>query len=252
MGVNIFNPPAIIREHRQEQSNRQVLHSSNEDILVHAFFKGTNKYRGPDGRTYMYIDNDGKYVSTRVSPYSPFIYDNIEPGVIDLIKVLHNKGYLTSDSCQGHEDSHYRFVMLCFNTRDQLEDFKQNIESFNLPIQFQDNIINKDNSPSSIGYGLVYDQLSVTKRLDRKDFKMIPYSYEDAVKYFNLMFIRDYTEYHLLKVSICSNLTYKERTFKRAYMAVYYFFLYKFFRDYYTRKLTDKVSKYLPEYADKI
>ena len=83
---------------KEYKTNTKVAIDDNEEILNYALFKHSNKFKTKDGRPYEYIDKDGEYVSSHVSPYNPFIDENIDPGVFDLVMLLINKGYLTCSS----------------------------------------------------------------------------------------------------------------------------------------------------------
>ncbi len=246
--INLFNPPAIIRQHRVEKqtaAKSNYDNDINDHILVKQFYRGSNRLKGSDGRTYQYIDKDGRYVSTRVSPYSPFIYLNIEPGVLELCKALHSKQYLTSDSCQGHSDSPYRFVIVAFNTKAQLEKFRDEVNQYNLPVYFDDDIL----KPGK--YNLVYDQLKYSKHpLAISDYEKIQYSKQDITRYFNLMFDRDYKEYHMLQMYIGNHYTNKNRIIQTIIRTFHYWFYYKMFNNSLTRTLTDKIVNNLSVYQE--
>jgi hypothetical protein len=240
-------PPAIIREYKAEQKiTKQSLSITDEESIIFSLFKGTNKCVGKDGRTYQYIDENGEYVSARVSPYSSNIFNNIEPGVKDLVLTLISKGYLTCSSCQGHSDRKYRFVSIAFNTKEQLNDFKSSIESFRLPVVFKFHNL-KDPYDD---FKLIYNQSKYkNQKLSVEDYKSIAVDYIDKVNYFNLMFFRSYEDYHLLELRIASSPDYDNLLWKRIITYPYYTILY-FFRDRYTKMLTNKIKNELKYYED--
>lgn len=111
-------------------------------------------------------------------------------------------------------------------------------------------IINPDNSPSSNGYTLVYDQTKKMHNLTRSEYKKSGYTYEDAVKYFNVMFMREYREYHLLEMAIVGNMEY--HGWSKIFMIPYHYVMYNFFRDMITRRLVKAIQENLPDYQDKL
>jgi hypothetical protein len=243
----LFDPPAIIRQHKQEASSkvRSAIYS-NDEILGKALFTGTNKLKGKDGRTYNYKDENGEYVSSRVSPYSPYIEDNVEPGVFDLVMTLINKGYLTVDSCQGHPDRQFRFVTIAFNTQSQREEFKNSLSKFKPVLRFQEKF-------KGMGFTIIYDQKKFSgKTLTVQDYNKITYTDEDLVKFLNIMFLRNYSEYHLLMIRIASEPELRDvGLFKYICIKSYYLILYQF-RDYITSKLTKHINLHLKDFSDKI
>jgi hypothetical protein len=246
MFQSIF-PPAIVREHRQEKPSKvSSARFSNDEILGRALFRSTNKLKGKDGRTYNYIDKNGEYVSSRISPYSPYIDDNIEPGVYDIVKSLLNKGYLTVSSCQGHSDRKFRFVTVAFKTQQNSDEFKDVLINSKVPLHFQ-------KVSKNTGFSFVYDQNRYNgKELAGEEYRNVPYSESDLVKYLNIMFLRNYSEYHLLQVRIASEPDIESvGILKYILSKPYYFVLYQF-RDYFTKKLVSYINTYLKDYSDKL
>ena len=246
--INELFPPAITSEYKAEESTRSVKHSStNEELTVKSLFQHNNAFTAKDGRTYQYMDDAGKYISARVSPYSPNIINNIEPGISNIVIALINKGYLTCSSCQGHPDRKYRFVTIAFNTEQQLLRFKQNIQSFNLPIHFKEHNIKDPNCE----FKVVYQQDKfVGRKLSMDDYQGLSNNYTDIIKYFNLMFFREYSTYYLLEVRIASGPDAKniiEYISRRPYYGLMYVL-----REYYTKLLYSKLTTDLPEYEDKL
>jgi len=239
---NIFFhvPPGVISEYKQQKINKKKkFQYSNDEILKDGFFNSTNQLKGKDGRTYQYIDNNGEYVSCRVSPYSPYIFDNLEPQIKDLILTLLDKDYLTSDSCQGHKDRKYSYFCVVFNTKNNLNKFRSCIESFNMKISFQ--IINLKNSNQTT-YGLIYDQNKfLNKKLTVQEYKNLNYSYQDAIDYFNLMFLRDYKEVYMLAVIVCDG---------RKGASLIQKIIYHFFKENYIKKLTNKIKHNMLNYNE--
>jgi len=253
---NLFSPPAIIRRYEEKipvKVYAKDYSDPNEKRLNHAFFKHSNKLKGPDGRTYEYIDSNGEYVSSTVSPYSRFIEDNIEPGVFDLVISLINKGYLTCSSCQGHSNRKYRFVTIAFNTKKQLNDFKKSILKSKLPLNFR---ISKKKNQAWHGHSIVYDNKKFKNNMTVQEFNKLSkkISEKDFVKYYNIMFFRNYKEYYLMEIRIASQSDCHASFFgvlKWIFQYPYYFIIYKF-RNYYTKKFTNYINKYVKDYKDKI
>jgi hypothetical protein len=226
----------------------------NEKILNYAFFKHSNKFKTKEGRPYEYIDKNGQYVSSHVSPYSPFIEKNIDPGVLDLVILLINKGYLTCSSCEGHSDRKFRYVTIAFNTFEQLNNFKKNILKSKVPLNFR--ISNKKNQAWH-GHNITYNYKNIeNKKLSVQEFIKLSekITEEDFVKYHNIMFLRNYTQYYLLQIRIASfpeNNSNFLGIVKTIFEYPYYYIIYKF-KNYFTKKLIKYINVHVKDYEDKI
>lgn len=240
----IHFPPAIIHEYRREAKQvkkEKASEPSNEDLLIRSFFNSTNKLRGADGRTYEYIDEDGNYVSRRVSPYSVHIFDNLEPLVKDLVLKLIEKGYLTTDSCQGHSDRKYSFVNVAFNSEKQMNDFINFFKLFNSNIKYK--IIDLKN-PKSNGFRFVYNQQKFNhKKLKVKDYTNLTYTYKEAIMYFNTMFMRNYSDYYLVQIILTDG---------RKILDPINYITYHFFRKQRINNILKHIENNLPNYEDKL
>jgi hypothetical protein len=239
---------------KEYKTNTKVAIDDNEEILNYALFKHSNKFKTKDGRPYEYIDKDGEYVSSHVSPYNPFIDENIDPGVFDLVMLLINKGYLTCSSCEGHSDRKFRYVTIAFNTMEQLNNFKKNILKSKLPLNFR---ISDKKNQAWYGHNVTYNYKEIKeKKLSVQEFIKISgkITEEDFVKHYNTMFLRDYTEYYLMQIRIASlpetNFTFLG-ILKYIFQYPYYFVVYKF-RNYFTKKLTEYIKNNIKDYEDKI
>lgn len=190
---------------------KRVKRAENEELHRYALFEKPIKMRGPDGRTYDYRDEDGEYVSHFISQYSPLITDNIEPGVKLLVRMLHGHWYLTMGSCQGHEDSQFRWVSMVFTKPEELSNFKKLVDGFKLPITWYDNFVNfrgnpVKNEPDSFHLSLTWDQKQVSSNRSIKNKKLQGYTEEDLTKYLNVMYSRNETKYYLTKMVIASKM----------------------------------------------
>jgi hypothetical protein len=251
---NLFSPPAIIRKYEIKIPTKvyaKDYSDPNEKRLNYAFFKHSNKLKGQDGRTFEYIDSNGEYVSSVVSPYSLFIENNIEPGVFDLVISLINKGYLTCSSCQGHSDRKYRFVTIAFNTKKQLNNFKKSILKSNVPLNFR---ISKKKNQAWIGHSIIYDEKKIKHNMTVQDFNELSkkISEKDFVRYYNIMFLRNYKKYYLIEVRIASQSDCYPSilgVLKWIFNYPYYYVIYKF-RNYYTKKLTNYINMHVKNYKD--
>lgn len=241
----IFNPPAII-ETAPALKEMPVLRAESiefEDKLKRQMFFGSISKRGLDGRTYNYIDKNGEYVSSFLSPYNSNILDNIEPKIKNLISVLLNKGYLTAGSCQGHtvgkDKSLTRWVMISFISIEERDQFIKQVDSFNLPIYWYFNFLNTKKNPKKKetreGKVMSINFKNYTyKSIDEARYS--GYTDDDLTAYWNIMFARKYTQYYPVMMCICScpgDLSFFDKI---------KIFLFWPLRNYYTTKLTDKMK----------
>lgn len=245
--MRFFSPPAIVEQVENPQKYELIFDPKPEKdidwpMVRYALFHAQNKHRGPDGRTYNEIE-DGKYLSSFVSQYAPQIYDNIEPGVLPLVKALHDKGYLTFGSCQSHSIEERRWVGLVFHTEAAREEFRRFVRASWLPIHFYTDIFPWDHAH---GTRLVHS------------FKP-NYTREDSVTYWNIMYGRAHPEYFPLLLLICG-LPYDEdekfywsslfRSIYRVFRDLFYFYILKrFFVDAVTKKLAKYIEKKAPTFS---
>jgi hypothetical protein len=242
---NIFNPPAIVASAPafKEASAIQKEHIEFEDKLRREMFFGSISKRGPDGRTYNYIDENGEYVSSFLSPYNKNILDNVEPEIKNLISILLSKGYLTAGSCQGHttgkEKSLSRWVMISFISQEERDQFISQINRFKLPVFWYFNFLNTVENPklkeTREGKSLSINFKDIQhKSID--EARCYRYTNKDLTDYWNIMFARKYAEYYPVMMCICScpgdiSIFEKIKTF-----------IFWPFRNYYTAKLTAKIK----------
>jgi hypothetical protein len=208
MSYSLFDPPAIVAPAPAQRAVQQQ-HLEYRDKLRHQMFHGTIRQRGKDGRTYNYIDCNGEYVSSFLSPYNSNILDNVEPLVRPLIAVLIKKGYLTAGSCQGHPDHHHfaRWITLAFVSQEERTKFIDAVDGFGLPVYWYFNFLDFKESPklpeTRDGYTMsvnILDTMSNSVAAQRK----LKYSRKDLTDYWNIMFSRNYSEYYAVKMCICS------------------------------------------------
>jgi hypothetical protein len=208
MSFGTFDPPAIIAPAPIQKAVQQQ-HLEFCDKLRHQMFYGTISQRGKDGRTYNYIDSNGEYVSSFLSPYNAQLLDNVEPLIRPLIAVLINKGYLTAGSCQGHPEDYKfdRWVTVAFISQEERKKFIDTVDGFGLPVYWYFNFLNFKESPKSPetrdGYTMSVNILDVIPGTVDAQQKL-KYSRKDLTEYWNIMFSRNYSEYHAVKMCICS------------------------------------------------
>jgi len=242
---HIFNPPAIVANAPalREASVVRPEHIEFEDKLRRQMFFGSISKRGPDGRTYNYIDKSGEYVSNFLSPYNKNILDNVEPEIKNLISVLLNKGYLTAGSCQGHtvgkDKSLTRWVMISFVSDEERSQFIKQVNNLKLPVFWYFNFLNTDKRPKEqetrdgITLSINFKN-HVNKSID--EARSAGYTDDELTAYWNIMFARKYAEYYPVMMCICScpgDISVLEK--------IKTFMLWPF-RNYYTTKLTDKIK----------
>jgi hypothetical protein len=240
---NIINPPAIIQEApalKQIPALRLESIEFEDKLKRHMFFGSISK-READGRTYDYIDKNGEYISSFLSPYNAHILDNVEPKIKDLISVLLNKGYLTAGSCQGHtiDKDLNRWVMLSFISADERDQFINSVNDFKLPVYWYFNFLNTDKNPKQKEFRdgktlSINFKDSTHDSLDRA--RSSGYTSDDITAYWNIMFGRKYTEYYPVMMCICS-CPGDISIFKKIKI-----FLQWPLRNYYTAKLTNKMK----------
>lgn len=182
------------------QQDKPVLRTPEDRHYYAMFVAGNNFNIG--GRTYMWKDHHGQYVSTFVSQYADIIQNNLEPGVKDAVLALHEKGYLTYTSCQGHNDSRHRYIGVVFNTKEQKGKFIQEVRKLNCDIYWYDNAINTVERPwkdvpwwsDAIRLHIVYDNEAFANSsiVDRRDN---PYTDEELTKFWNIQMCRNYDQY---------------------------------------------------------
>jgi len=122
-----YSKEPIFEERRAES------HSTNRETPVpktqlsyNEYYKYFNKLQ-PDGRVNLGPDEDGELFSLSIPPYLDGFLDNIEDRIKPLVSALVAKNYLPISSCKSHSIFDNRFVTLCFNSLDSLNDFDQSI-----------------------------------------------------------------------------------------------------------------------------
>jgi len=188
------------KQQYEQQSSEPELRTPEDKHRYAMFVKGNDFNKG--GRTFIFRDELGQYVSTFVSQYSPIIEKNLEPGVKDAVLALHQKGYLTFTSCQGHDDSKHRYIGIVFNTLEQKKEFMFQMNMLKCDIYWYDNVINSVERPwkdvpwwsDAIKLHIIYDDDSFAKStvVDRRDK---PYTDEELTKFWNIQMCREYEHY---------------------------------------------------------
>lgn len=192
------------------QSKQIEARKNMEELHRYSLFEKHIKFRGEDGRTFDYVDEKGRFISHYVSQFSSIINDNLEPGVALLVRLLHLKGYLTMGSCQGHEDSPFRWVTVVFPEREQLEDFRTMVDKFQLPVTWYENFLNfreKNKIPDDEGHQIsfTWNQYNPNSR-SLESLREQGYSEDELTKYLNIMYAREHKKYHLVKMVIASKM----------------------------------------------
>ena len=204
-----------------------------------------------NGRTYCYKDEDGNYVSSFVSQYSDIIEQNLEPRVRDGVRALHEKGYLTFTSCQGHDDSKHRYIGVVFNTKEQKKDFIKNIDNLHCDIHWYDNAINTAERPckevpwwsdGGITLHIVYDDL-LYHHAPQQRRRDKPYTDLDLTKFWNIQTNRNYNHYECVVLSFGYSMVEKS-IWDRIYKWLFY--KQNKVEDAYEEFLTK--AQYLPDY----
>jgi len=191
----------------QQEQNLPNLQTAEQRHEYAMFVKGNDHLI--NGRTYCYIDEDGNYVSTFVSQYSDIIFKNLEPLVRDAVLKLHDKGYLTFTSCQGHDNSKHRYIGVLFNNKDQKNKFIQEIDNLDCDVHWHDNMINSVERPcqnvpwwADGGYTvhIVYDD-TLYNNAPQQRARQRPYTDSDLTKFWNIQSKRNYNHYEAIVFS---------------------------------------------------
>jgi hypothetical protein len=213
MRLDLINPPAIIAASPEASTTqRKQENIAFKDKLRRQLFTGKINKRGEDGRTYNYIDKDGNYISSFLSPYNKEILENVEPKIKNLISALITKGYLTAGSCQGHpndavDKTYTRWISIAFISDEERANFIKTVDSYKLPIFWYFNFLDYQEAPK-----LEEKRDGITMSVNMKDavYKTVneqkenKYTKQDLTDYWNIMFCRNYTEYYPVKLCICS------------------------------------------------
>ena len=191
-------------EYQQIQEQSELIFRSYEDRHRYAMFVAGNKFN-VNGRTYNFIDEHGEHVSSFVSQYSKIIDKNLEPLVKLAVLGLHEKGYLTFTSCQGHERADHRYIGVVFNNKEQKEKFIDSVNELNCDIHWYDNVINTVERPAHkvpfwadvITLHIVFNDYTFDKS-SIKDRREKPYTEEQLTKFWNIQMCRNYDHYEAI------------------------------------------------------
>jgi hypothetical protein len=194
--------------HQYQQEQNEPTFKTAEDGHRYAMFVKGNDHL-INGRTYVFKDEDGNYVSTFVSQYSDIIENNLEPRVKDGVRALHKKGYLTFTSCQGHDDSKHRYVGVVFNTKGQKQEFVSEMNKLDCDIHWYDNAINTVERPcknvpwwsdGGVTLHIVFDD-TLYNEAPQQRRRQKPYTDLDLTRFWNIQTCRNYTHYECIVFS---------------------------------------------------
>jgi|TARA_B110000483_G_scaffold232368_1_gene299814 hypothetical protein len=239
----------VVPYYQQQESNEPQLQNAEDGHRYSMFVKGNDHMI--NGRTYCYKDEDGNYVSSFVSQYSDIIEQNLEPRVRDGVRALHEKGYLTFTSCQGHDDSKHRYIGVVFNTKEQKKDFIKNIDNLHCDIHWYDNAINTVERPckevpwwsdGGITLHIVYDDL-LYHHAPQQRRRDKPYTDLDLTKFWNIQTNRNYNHYECVVLSFGYSMVEKS-IWDRIYKWLFY--KQNKVEDAYEEFITK--AQYLPDY----
>lgn len=110
------------------------------------------------------------------SPYSKGFEDCLDPKMKKIVLTLVNKGLLPSSSCQGHSLLEPRYVVLCFGSQSERNDFKNSLPGF----------FTRESDTQS------------KEVIDDQEF--VHQSREDEIRGFNYLFVRNYEQYWFLRI----------------------------------------------------
>jgi hypothetical protein len=198
---------APYRQQYQQESNEPDLISPEARHKYAMFVKGNDHLI--NGRTYCSKDEDGNYISCFVSQYSDIIERNLEPGIRKAVLSLHEKGYLTFTSCQGHDDSRHRYIGVLFNTKEQKHDFISEVDKLDCNVYWYDNVLNSVERPCTESEWWDDGGMTVHIVYDDKKFHEVPqqkcrenpYTDEELTKFWNIQSNRNYSHYECIVFS---------------------------------------------------
>jgi hypothetical protein len=124
MVVNTLNPAAYVQRVKiPAESNQQQITLS---LLEQAALERSPNYRHKDGRIYASSPSE-PYFAVSVSPLNPEFENQIESGILPVVKALLEKNYLPISSCEGHHDlgqgDTRTFVRIVFGSDESADEF---------------------------------------------------------------------------------------------------------------------------------
>jgi len=133
-----------------------------------------------------------------ISPYDKDLFDKVEPRMRPIVKEALDSGLLPISSCQGHGDlkDNTAYITIAFPCVTRARQFAS---LFNT---------NRD----IVEISSLRDLCNVETRSDLTDY--IDATYEEAVDYFNQLFLRKYNDYQFVKVKY-----YPARIFNQFFMS---------------------------------
>lgn len=227
-----------------QESNEPDLRSPEDGHRYAMFVKGNDHLI--NGRTYVFKDEDGNYVSTFVSQYSNIIQNNLEPGVKEAVLALNERGYLTFTSCQGHDDSKHRYIGVLFNTKEQKANFIKEVNSLGCDTYWYDNVINSVERPcqnvpwwaeGGITLHIIWDNSETWNNAPQQRRRNKPYTDLELTKFWNVQTCRNYQHYEAIVFSFGYPMV--EKSF---WQRLHKYFFYK----------QDKVETAYNDFVDKV
>lgn len=160
------------------------------------------------------------------SPYQRNFESLLDPRIRPTVLALVNKGHLPCSSCQGHKLYKPRYIVLCFSSSEEREQFYQTIirkwESF-----------------------LFYTERHNTLAFERINETIFHYqSRENEILGYNQLFLKNYESYCFLRINIglCfynpKNISFFRLTLKKIFYSSFNFV----FREALTRLLTFRIK----------
>lgn len=178
---------------------------ANTKEYIHYLTHHVNNSIHKDGRVYFSMKN-GVLCANSVSPFAEKFWQNIEPGILPIVKALHDKRYLTYSSCEGHDLDFRRYVGLAFcdeESRKEVADYiiKQNIKG--VTVKYFSTVSNNQVVESDVTGKPVPTKTS-TEVKEKTSQEL-----EDETLSFNVQFHRNYSSYCFLEVIVYDEISYK-------------------------------------------
>ncbi len=205
--MNILTPTreihAIISESKEIVAEKKVM--GNTDDLLYHLTHNVNNFKNVNGRINSGYNENGLLIAVSVSPYSKTFIQNIERGILPVVKALLKKRYLTYSSCEGHCIYSRRFVGVAFSSEKDRDNFVcafTPLKYWGITVKCFDRVCNSYFSMSKDGTRVVKERLTEeTAEYISQDGRFLSKKQKE-IETFNVLFHRNYTQYFFCELII--------------------------------------------------